>query len=224
MSNKKTLVVLGDSLAAGVGVEDNSKTLTQRLVIKYDLSLKEPSFAKAGQTTTEFLELLEENKDVTAQLAQADFVVLSIGGNDLKAIEEEAKQMHLPTVSRLLAHIGDNLRKVCAKVRELCTKENSQIAIFNIYDPMKFGHPGGWNPISLANFANSQLSHYSDTLKGITAEFDGIHMADCFNVMKEYDDKTMKNILQEDLPEMLNDHGHGVLADVAARALGIYHH
>lgn len=81
-----SLVVLGDSIASGYGLEgysagDNTSaqdSFANKLAASYS---SYENFAKDGRTTGELLTALED-EDVSAALSGADTVVISIGGND----------------------------------------------------------------------------------------------------------------------------------------------
>ena len=75
-----TLLVLGDSAAAGVGVEDQQNALTGNLVslLAKNFQVRWRLFAKSGETTASTLALMQQ-----ADLETVDVVITSLGVNDV---------------------------------------------------------------------------------------------------------------------------------------------
>ena len=98
------LVVLGDSLAGGVGVDNHLDTLAggvaTRLATREGRSVQWVVAARTGFTAAQVMTLIDD-----AVLAQADVVVVSVGAND-------AKNMH--TARRWRDELTALLNAVCA--------------------------------------------------------------------------------------------------------------
>ncbi|KNA91232.1 GDSL-like Lipase/Acylhydrolase [Mycobacteroides abscessus subsp. abscessus] len=98
------LVVLGDSLAGGVGVDNHLDTLAggvaTRLATRECRSVQWVVAARTGFTAAQVMTLIDD-----AVLAQADVVVVSVGAND-------AKNMH--TARRWRDELTALLNAVCA--------------------------------------------------------------------------------------------------------------
>ncbi|MFF0710319.1 MULTISPECIES: SGNH/GDSL hydrolase family protein [Gordonia] len=98
------LVVLGDSLAGGVGVEHHLDTLAggvaTRLAAREERPVQWVVAARTGFTAAQVMTLIDD-----AVLAQADVVVVSVGAND-------AKNMH--TARRWRDELTALLNAVCA--------------------------------------------------------------------------------------------------------------
>ncbi|QIX26169.1 SGNH/GDSL hydrolase family protein [Nocardioides sp. JQ2195] len=79
------LVVLGDSVAAGVGIAHHDETLAGRLAVLLsgDRAVRRTVVARSGLTAAGVLHLVESR---AADLADADVVVLSVGVNDAKGM------------------------------------------------------------------------------------------------------------------------------------------
>ena len=74
-------VVLGDSISAGEGASDPAKAYARLIADTRDYDLDNHSVG--GNDSNDLLKILEERADVRADIAAADIINLSIGGNDL---------------------------------------------------------------------------------------------------------------------------------------------
>lgn len=76
------IVVLGDSIASGYGLEKNEYSYAQIVADYIDGNLE--NYAVAGATTEETLAAVRSfDAEQKAQLAEADVVILSVGANDI---------------------------------------------------------------------------------------------------------------------------------------------
>lgn len=76
------IVVLGDSIASGYGLEKNEYSYAQIVADYMDANLE--NYAAAGATTEETLAAVRSfDAEKKAQLAEADVVILSVGANDI---------------------------------------------------------------------------------------------------------------------------------------------
>ena len=79
---QEKFVVLGDSIASGFGLADSEHNYGELVADYYGGSVK--NFAHSGDETTDLIKLLEEpSAEMTSSLKDADYVLVSIGGNDL---------------------------------------------------------------------------------------------------------------------------------------------
>ncbi len=84
-----SLVILGDSAAAGVGVEDQQQALSGSLsrLLASHFTLSWQLCARSGNTTKDCIELLTERHNA---LPKADVVLLSLGVNDVIKLNSRA--------------------------------------------------------------------------------------------------------------------------------------
>lgn len=84
------LVVLGDSVAAGVGIAHHDETLAGRLAVllSADRAVRRSVIAESGLTAAGVLDLVETR---AADLADADVVVVSVGVNDTKGLHSTGR-------------------------------------------------------------------------------------------------------------------------------------
>lgn len=83
------LVVVGDSVAAGVGIDHHDRALAGQLaaLIAGDHVVRRTVLARSGLTAAGITDLVREHAASTAEgLETADLVVLSVGVNDTKSL------------------------------------------------------------------------------------------------------------------------------------------
>jgi lysophospholipase L1-like esterase len=96
------ILVVGDSSAAGVGVDDQAQALTQPvaklLAIKLGRPITWQLVAKSGVNTEESLALLRQS-----ELGSADFLVIALGTNDVTS--QRAPRQFLQDYRRLVEEV-----------------------------------------------------------------------------------------------------------------------
>lgn len=99
-----SLVILGDSAAAGVGVESQQQALSGALskLLSSKFALSWHLLARSGNTTQDCIELLAKRRDL---LPKADVVLLSLGVNDVIKLNHRGRW--LKQLNTLLALIED---------------------------------------------------------------------------------------------------------------------
>lgn len=73
-------VALGDSISSGYGLEEGTLSFAQR--VAQDNGLELTNLAQDGETATSLLDKLQTDQ-VSAAVAQADIITITVGGNDL---------------------------------------------------------------------------------------------------------------------------------------------
>ena len=106
VAHEKHLVVLGDSVADGVGVEHHRDSIAGRLASRMSDRLQRPVswhvIARSGADARDVAHLTQTSS-AQAQIARADVVVISVGVNDVKNLRtEEAWRV---SVTKLLARV-----------------------------------------------------------------------------------------------------------------------
>lgn len=100
------LVVLGDSVADGVGIDHHRNTIAGRLACRMSERLERPVAwhvrGHSGSSARDVLTALDE-ADVAAELARADAVVISVGVNDVKALHSD--EMWRSSLQRMLTRV-----------------------------------------------------------------------------------------------------------------------
>lgn len=92
-----SIVVLGDSIASGYGLAEGNKTYGE--IVGNYYGAKTDNYAKSGDATTDLIAALESpTTELSASIKGADYVIVSVGGNDM------------------LQYASNYLLKVCANV------------------------------------------------------------------------------------------------------------
>ncbi|MDD6644926.1 MAG: GDSL-type esterase/lipase family protein [Oscillospiraceae bacterium] len=135
------LVVLGDSIAAGYGIENPEDTYGYLVSSERDFMLS--NYAVSGDTTTDLLQLIEKNRQVKNHLKTAETVVISIGGNDFLHLGYESSITELAEIissgkdskiiQNLLKTVKSNIRTIHESIRELNPK--AKIVLQTVYNP-----------------------------------------------------------------------------------------
>ena len=133
-------VAIGDSLTEGIG--DTTGGGGYVPLLKKDLmaeaqidALTAYNFGKAGNRTDQLLKRIKETKEIKLALQRADFITLTIGGNDLmKTVRSEIlNDLKIETFSQPLADYQENLRAVLAELRSYAPE--TPIYLLGIYNP-----------------------------------------------------------------------------------------
>ena len=92
-----SIVVLGDSIASGYGLAEGKKTYGE--IVGNYYGAKTDNYAKSGDATTDLIAALKSpTTELSASIKGADYVIVSVGGNDM------------------LQYASNYLLKVCANV------------------------------------------------------------------------------------------------------------
>ena len=78
--NGTSYVALGDSISSGYGLEEGTLSFAQQ--VAQDNGLELTNLAQDGETATSLLDKLQTDQ-VSAAVAQADIITITVGGNDL---------------------------------------------------------------------------------------------------------------------------------------------
>jgi acyl-CoA thioesterase-1 len=101
-ASPRTLTIIGDSVTAGMGGEDNAQTWPNILAKEHDIEVHDISHV--GETAAS---ALRRTKDIQFQ---SPVVILAIGGNDLLGSTSSARFSH--DLDALLAHVTSPKRQV----------------------------------------------------------------------------------------------------------------
>ena len=144
-AEKPDYVALGDSIAAGFGLDSPSEAYPA--ILAETLGLKLSNFAQTGLTSEELKEQIagfsKKEKDI---VANAELITISIGGNDL--IGEKIRNTVLPeilrsvllgdytlsdTMTKIYQTLKDNLMDIISMLREL--NPDAVILLQTLYNP-----------------------------------------------------------------------------------------
>ena len=154
----KRLVALGDSITRGYGLAEGEKSYVE--ILTEEGNFKSDNFAVNGRTSTVLLEDLQKpSEKEKSALEQADYIVMSIGGNDMLyllnklvngALPSDSAENPAETVRNLvdmaekltaenmtsdISYYKSTVEKVINILREMNPK--AEIVMQTVYDPFK---------------------------------------------------------------------------------------
>ena len=119
-TKKDYLVVIGDSIAYGLGIENKDDIYGNIVANERDYTLTND--AVNGYTTTDVLNLVEKNEKAKTHLKQAETIVISVGGNDFlqlrnnldlsEILEVIEKGKDSKMIKNMLKTVKQNLRSI----------------------------------------------------------------------------------------------------------------
>ncbi|TCS96478.1 SGNH/GDSL hydrolase family protein [Hazenella coriacea] len=170
------LVGLGDSLTKGIG---DSKGLGYFGLVKEDLRKKSTqpvsavNLAVSGQTSTELAKQIQQTQ-VRTIVKEADWITLTIGGNDLfrgsgrlEKIDEQAAEQ-----SRLVYE--KNLTFILSEIRKL--NPDARIYMFGLYNP--FGD------LAEEKRSSRLAAEWNETMHTISAQYDQVVVVPTFDLFQ----------------------------------------
>lgn len=175
VEQKETInfVAIGDSLTEGVG--DTTSSGGYVPLLKRDLegeltidALTAYNFGVAGDRTDHILKRIEKDKDITVALKRADFVTLTVGGNDLmRTVRAEIlNDIDENTFKKPLKTYQDNLTELIETIRD--SAPNTPIYLLGIYNPFY---------LSFQEVEEMQniVSMWNEGAEAVTKEFDNTY-------------------------------------------------
>ena len=138
-AKKTVLVVLGDSIAEGVGASDKTTGGNAALIAEargYELM----NFAVGGIRSEAMLMLLREKENIRQGVKKADIITLSIGGNDF--LVGDLFGILLPALlcddysgaGDIVAAYDANFKAIIKEIRKL--NPNAKLIVQTLYNPM----------------------------------------------------------------------------------------
>lgn len=155
---QKRLVALGDSITRGYGLAEDEKSYVE--ILTEEGNFKSNNFAVNGRTSTVLLEDLQKpSEKERSALEQANYIVISIGGNDMLyllnklvngALPSDSTENPVETVNNLIdmaekltvenmtsdiSYYKSTVEKVINILREM--NPNAEIVMQTVYNPFK---------------------------------------------------------------------------------------
>ena len=216
-AGSRNVVVFGDSIAAGYGLDDQSKNYVNIFSTNIGATLKND--AVSGYDSSNLLELLKGGS-VSSDIIRANIIILSIGGNDIL----HQKTLMISTIKQAALHGGDyftddinaiytnfesNLRACIGAIRTL--NPNAVIIIQTVYNPvLKQGYKV--SAFNVAKLVNRYIVKLNDSIINVCT---GMPNVCIFNVADEMN-KDADNFYKanEDFDIHPTVHGHASLAAI----------
>ena len=179
------VVVLGDSISTGYGLENSSKSYVS--VLEHHMNQKVTNLAKDGTTSSELLQLLQGDSTMQSAVAGADVIVVTIGANDIlqpvlnndvvkvddydnvydlaNAIKDNqiAFQKYLrANMPTAVANANANIDSIILQLKS--TNDHAKLVFQTVYDPLSVDQDDtglSSNALSmLSTFSNGQMYQY----------------------------------------------------------------
>lgn len=180
-----SVVVLGDSISTGYGLEDSSKAYVS--ILEQHMNQKVTNLAKDGTTSSELLQSLQGDSTMQGAVAGADVIVVTIGANDIlqpvlnndvvkvddydnvydlaNAIKDNqiAFQKYLrANMPTAVANANTNIDSIILQLKS--TNSHAKLVFQTVYDPLSVDQDDtglSSNALSmLSTFSNGQMYQY----------------------------------------------------------------
>lgn len=153
-------VALGDSLTEGVGDTTSQggfvPLLAQSLTNEYGYEVSYENYGVSGNTSSQILKRMKNDTAIGESLKTADFMTLTVGGNDLrKAILDNIANLEVSTFDKPAQEYSQRLLQIIKKARE--NNPDLPIYLVGIYNPFYLNFPemtemqtivDNWNQVS----------------------------------------------------------------------------
>lgn len=139
-----TYVALGDSLTQGVGDITHQggfvPLLAQDLQNHYQWQLVTYNHGIGGNTSNQILKRIKQDKELIAAVKEADFMTLTVGGNDVrKVITDNITSLKVSTFKKPAKAYSKRLVKIIKEARK--DNPNLPIYVLGIYNPYYLNFP-----------------------------------------------------------------------------------
>ncbi|MBP2241242.1 lysophospholipase L1-like esterase [Cytobacillus eiseniae] len=133
-----SVVAVGDSLTEGVGDSTNSGGYVPYLekLLEENKGINDATFTNFGVKGNRSDQLLKklQSKEVKDTIKNADYVIVTIGGNDImKVVREHFTNLNLDAFKNQKGLYEKNLKKVLSIIQN--ENPNSQIVLVGLYNP-----------------------------------------------------------------------------------------
>lgn len=139
-----TYLALGDSLTEGIGDTTGQggfvPLLAQSLVNEYEYEVDYKNFGVSGNTSNQLLKRMSEDESIKDYLKKADFMTLTVGGNDLrKVILSNFSNLKISTFTKPAKDYSKRLEKIIQTAHQ--ANPNLPIYVVGIYNPFYISFP-----------------------------------------------------------------------------------
>lgn len=171
-----TLVALGDSLTHGVGDTNDEAGYVGR--IKTELEAKDPvevktfNYGKTGDRSDQIKTRVEQNVTLQKNLAKADVITMTVGGNDLMQVLQQnflslADNKLSSAMPQAKEHYATQLQQLLQMVRTY--NQKAPIFLISVYNPFYVYFPTltqiqkyttEWNEVTKETLSSDKLAYF----------------------------------------------------------------
>lgn len=173
--NKKYIVSLGDSLTRGIGDEQGLGYIgiVRKQLEKNKQSFQFANLAISGQTSSQLVQQLKQ-KQVEQLLAEAKWISMTIGGNDLKNSFKGLEKIDPKQAEKNKKTYEKNLKQILSTIRK--QNKEAPIFLFSLYNPY-------------GDLADQQLSSeivlsWNKTMQDIAATYPDVIIVPTFDLFQ----------------------------------------
>ena len=202
------IVAIGDSITYGYAVEENQKYVN---IIAEKLSESNETncinLAINGLTTEGLIEELQKD-GIEKQISKADYILMSIGGNDFLNIISNNNLMILSkniSLSETTNKMSENLNKICGI---LTTKSHAEILVVPLYNPY-------YEMIKSNENLINEYQEAKDIFCATLEKYDKVHVMNITNDLEK-----AENLTEEFYDPHPNANGQKIIADSELKTIG----
>lgn len=188
---KDLLVSLGDSVPYGYNLGKNnnhpSKAAFPYLIgEKADLRVR--NLSVYGWQTSDLLAAIETNKKYQKAIHHADYITITVGGNDFIEIlrAANAESGGDPDLFKYLIQqklsTSQAFENLAASIYEIRTISDAPIVLYNMYNPFQTNDP-------LHNVSNLFLPQVNAAFAEVAHSFNNVHIADAYSAFGSNQEK-----------------------------------
>ncbi|OMI26672.1 hypothetical protein BTA31_13780 [Bacillus haynesii] len=205
VSPKRDIVIaaVGDSLTEGVGDQEKKGyvgIVADELESRSDVkSVTVKNYAVKGSRTDQLLERLKE-KEVQEGLKDADYILFTIGGNDLmKVVRQNFAHLTLTPFRVEQKQFEKRFSNILAEIRE--QNASAELIYVSMYNPFKF-------TLSELREVDQVVDEWNEGAEKSLKKVSNTKMADIADIFEEYSDE--KKISEDEFHP--NQYGYSLIA------------
>ncbi|MFC7440859.1 GDSL-type esterase/lipase family protein [Laceyella putida] len=171
---KGTLIGLGDSLTRGIGDSNGQGYfgMVKRELQEKHGGLSAINLSISGQTSHDLVSQIKQSQ--TKQLVkQAQWIVITIGGNDLFRSSERLQKIDPGQIERARQRYEKNLQTILGEVKS--TNPDATVFLFGLYNPF-----GDMNIQDTDHY----VIKWNDTITQIAEQFTGVVVVPTFDLFQ----------------------------------------
>lgn len=209
---QNTLVALGDSITYGANLEDSDRSAYPYLIGE-EARFEVHNLAVSGWQIGQVKEALREDAEYQQTVKDADFIAMTIGGNDLLEIISIAETESAGDAELMeefvLQELGSNVvfDKVGELIEEIQSLTDAQILLYNVYNPFP-------SHSKMYRISESLLPQVNAAFADVAESYEGVYLADAYSA---YRNKQEDYIIVDDIHP--TEEGQAVLAEIGLDAL-----
>ncbi|KAF1304794.1 MULTISPECIES: SGNH/GDSL hydrolase family protein [Enterococcus] len=138
-------VAIGDSLTEGIGDQTNRggfvPIVADDIQSRYNLtSVEVENYGVAGERSDQILKRMKKDTSIQENLKSADFITLTVGGNDLmKVIQDNFFGLTIKTFNKPIKKYQARVTELLDEIRTL--NQQAPIYVLGIYNPFYLNFP-----------------------------------------------------------------------------------